>query len=459
MATSTPTAVHILLSTKQVLPKPSDRELILQATNSHKHSYGRTHPAFDEASVAKAIRQGIDPAGNELNMAMPRYSMSDNDMAALIAYLKRVSTDYDPGLTSSIIRVGSLLPTDGDLAPMGSAMRSVIEANLNDINAAGGIHGRKLELVVAEYGDDPTKNLWRVRDMLQQGTVFAMVGGFTAGLTQQLSALAEEFEVPMIGPFTQAPREGNGLDRHSFYLSSGIEQQAAVLVRHGVSRGEKVAIVHPANPAFNGVVSKARAEAKRHGGDDAISLSYTAPYIDVVDVAQTLRSNDIDAVVFLGPAKELKRFADECNTQEYAPKLLFPGVFAGQSLFEVDKEYAGQIMIGYSTIPADHTEEGVQAFEALHANHQLSYEFSAAQISSHVATQVFAEGLKRSGRNLSREKLLLAFESLADFQPGLLPPISYNRSRRIGAFGGYVMTLDPETKQLKQASNWISLQL
>ena len=342
---------------------------------------------------------------------------------------------------------------------MGNAMRAVIEASFADINAGGGIHGRKLELVVTNYEDDPVRSVWAVRDLLQQESVFAMVGSFTAGVTDQLSELAEELEVPMVGPYTQASREGNGLERHSFYLASGIEQQAAVLVRHRVSQGDKIGIVRPASAAFNGVVARTRAELAKRTDTEIIALSYSPPYIDVVDVAQTMQSKDVDAVVFLGPAKELKRLANECLTQSYSPDLLFPGVFAGQDLFEVDSGFGGDVLIGYSSIPADHTPEGIAAFETLHAKHGFGYEYSTAQISTFVAAQVFAEGLKRAGRSLSREKLLLALEGLADFQPGLLPPISYNRSRRIGAFGGYIMTLDLETKQLKQAGNWISLQL
>ena len=262
----------------------------------------------------------------------------------------------------------------------------------------------------------------------------------------------------MVGPYTEAPREGNGLERHSFYLASGIEQQAAVLVRHRVSRGDKIGIVHPADEAFNSVVARTRAELKKTTDAEIIALSYTPPYLDVVDVAQTMQSRDVDAIVFLGPAKELKRLANECLRQSYAPDLMYPGVFAGQSLFEVESDFAGDILIGYSSIPADHTPEGVAAFETLHEKHGFGYQYSTAQISTFVAAEVLAEALKRAGRNLSREKLLLALEGLADYQPGLLPPISYNRSRRIGAFGGYVMTLDLETKDLKQTSNWIPLQ-
>ena len=39
----------------------------------HQHAYGRKHPAFNEASVVTAITRGVDPAGNRLDPAMPRY--------------------------------------------------------------------------------------------------------------------------------------------------------------------------------------------------------------------------------------------------------------------------------------------------------------------------------------------------------------------------------------------------
>jgi len=425
----------------------------------HKHSYGRSHPAYDEASIADAIVKGIDPAGNELDMAMPRYSMPAEDMAALLAYLKVIASDYDPGVTGDSIRVGTLLPLKGDMAPMGTAMRRVLEAALADINDSGGIHGRKLELVVAEYVEDPVRTMWNVRDLVQQESVFALVGGLTSGIGEQLSELAEELEVPIVGPYTQEPREGNGLERHIFYLTGGIEQQVAVLVRHGVAKGDKVVVVHPASAAYGSVVARAVAEADSRAGTKTEELAYTPPYLDAVDTCQQIESRGIDAVVFLGPAVQLRRLGDECARLSVATDLLFPGVFAGQDLFGIDANFDGRLMVGYSSTPADHTPLGVAEFEGLHERHGFGFEYSAAQISSFVAVKVFAEGLKRAGQSLSREKLLIAMEGLADFQPGLMPAISYNRSRRIGAFGGYVLTIDLANKRVGESSNWITLQL
>jgi hypothetical protein len=109
-------------------------------------------------------------------------------------------------------------------------------------------------------------------------------------------------------------------------------------------------------------------------------------------------------------------------------------------------------------MPADHTAKGVSEFEKLHADYEIDYRHSTAQISAFVAAGILVEGLKRAGRDLSRDRLVNELEGLSDFQAGLMPPISYNATRRIGALGGYVVALDLEEKGFGPASKWIELQ-
>jgi hypothetical protein len=52
------------------------------------HESGRAHPPYTEDSLKRAIAAGTDPAGNTLQVVMPRYRMSPEDMNELVAYLK-----------------------------------------------------------------------------------------------------------------------------------------------------------------------------------------------------------------------------------------------------------------------------------------------------------------------------------------------------------------------------------
>jgi len=108
---------------------PSDITwLELSKSYGVRHASGREHPAYTEETLARAITKGIDPAGNKLDPAMPHFSMPDEDLTALIAYLKRLGTDLDPGLSANHIRIGTILPSEGPRGAMGDVMEKTLQA-------------------------------------------------------------------------------------------------------------------------------------------------------------------------------------------------------------------------------------------------------------------------------------------------------------------------------------------
>jgi hypothetical protein len=68
----------------------------------------------------------------------------------------------------------------------------------------------------------------------------------------------------------------------------------------------------------------------------------------------------------------------------------------------------------------------------------------AAQISAFAAVKVLTEGLRRSGRDLSREKFIASLDGLFEVDTGLTRPLTYSKNRRIGALGAYIVTVDPD---------------
>jgi ABC-type branched-subunit amino acid transport system substrate-binding protein len=443
--------------------KPSDITWkTLTASYGHEHDYGRSHPAYDEMSLARSVIIGRDPADNELDMAMPRYSLSESDIMDLVAYIKKIEIDLDPGLDENVIRLGTLLPLEGSLQGLGQSMRSLLESYFADINANGGIHGRRIELVAGEYAADPVQAGWKARDFLRKENIFALVSGYTAGVEVELAELAEDTETPFVGPFTVSPQEGGGLYSNTFYLLGGMTHQAQVLTRHAMgelqAEGAEMAVVRPNAAIYQVAQEAAQAQRAFRDAESVLTLSYTAPFFDAKDTASMLAKRKIRTVLFFGTAKDFRRLADECGRLGWTPDLFLPGVFAGQDMFEIPESYAGQVLLGYSSMPSDHTENGIRAFEKLHADHGFGYQHSTAQISAFAAAQVMVEGLKRAGRDLSRDRLVRELEGLSDFHAGLVPPVSYNATRRIGALGGYVVQLDLKNKSFGQASKWIELQ-
>ena len=73
-------------------------------------SIGRRYEAYDESSFLAAVTEGVDSAGNKLDTSMPRYNIARQDAQDLVAYLKIIQEDFDPGVSKDEIVFGTLQP-------------------------------------------------------------------------------------------------------------------------------------------------------------------------------------------------------------------------------------------------------------------------------------------------------------------------------------------------------------
>ncbi len=166
------------------------------------HPSGRRHPPYDARRLVRAVTMGLDPAGNELHVAMPRFRLSQADAAALTAYLRALEVDVDPGIEDDRLVLGTLLPLYGPRADMGQAALAVLRAWTDEINRAGGIYGRRLELRAVDAPDEPADRVLALDRLLAAQPVFALVVPYTAGAEAEIAARAATAELPVIAPLT-----------------------------------------------------------------------------------------------------------------------------------------------------------------------------------------------------------------------------------------------------------------
>ena len=436
----------------------------------HEHSK-RSHAAFDVASVAPSITDGLDPDGNSLDAAMPRYNIGTDDMADLIAYLKVMDSQSDPGITSGTVRLGTVLPLDGQHAGLGKAMRDVIEAYFSSVNAAGGVHGRKLELVVGRWGVTEDPAIWAARDLVAKESVFALVSGYVPQYDAEFEALADEKKMPLIAPYTALPPRKEDAHDHDhevddkahfgFYALSGLTHQAEVLVEaaatdHGAG-STRLAIVHPQVASINQLARAAEARADTLGFRSVEVSAYSFGQFDARATVAALRAASVDVVVFLGSAEELVDFGTAAENTHWLPYFMAPGLLAERGVFELPTSLSGRVLLAYASLPIDYSTEGVAEFEKLHEDFGIDYSFSIAQISAYTAARIVVEGLQQAGRNLSREQLVLGLESMDGFHPGLVPPVSFGPNKRIGTLGGYTVRADLVNGGFGDDTRWIEL--
>jgi ABC-type branched-subunit amino acid transport system substrate-binding protein len=425
----------------------------------HTHPSGRKHGPFDESSFVRAVAGGIDPDGNELLVAMPRYRFAAEDLADLVAYLKRIEADRDPGLTETSIRVGTLLPAQASLAEIGAAQRDVLAAYFAEVNARGGVFNRKIELRAAQAGPEPLAAAAQARQLIEREQVFALVGGITAGAERELAALAAEHELPFIGPSTLLPPTGTPINRQVFYLMPGVSEQARALANFAASRPDAkkggVAVVAPEGELQQAAAAAFEDQARRAGLAAPTRHALKRETFDAARLVRELKEAGAGTVFFLGGA-EATAFVREAAAAGYAPHVLLLGMLTAADLpAAVAPSLKDRVFVAFPSVPSDITNAGVAEWGALREKHKLSQRHVASQLASLAAAKVFVEGLKRAGQDLSRERLLLALEGLYDFETAVSPRLTFGPNRRLGADGAHILTVDPEKKEYAPAAGWV----
>jgi ABC-type branched-subunit amino acid transport system substrate-binding protein len=408
----------------------------------HRHQSGRAHSVFDSAAFTQAVTEGLDPAGQRLDPGMPRYALARSEVDALIAYLKRIDEDHDPGLTASAIRLGTLLPRSGPLAEAGNMVEKILRGAFEQVNAAGGVHGRKLELVVVDAAVEV--DLWQ---RIAAADLFALVSPLAPALADGLHALAESMGLPVVGGL--AGEVGYG-SHYSFQLTAGEREQGRVLaefaaLRLGLDKPEVAVVVPEADRVLAAVIE---GQLARHNG---MHVSRRQPGQPLAAAVAGWKERQVDVVFFFGGRDDFAALQRAAADAGWQPAFLTTAVHAGAA-------GKSRIYVAAPVLPSDGTAAGHRALEELNLKLGLPPRQQALQITAYAAATIAIEGLKRSGHGASRARLVDALENLYAYDTGVTQPISFGPGRRIGVMGGHVMAVDAASGYLRPVGGFIKLE-
>ncbi|HSL81860.1 MAG TPA: ABC transporter substrate-binding protein [Thermoanaerobaculia bacterium] len=428
------------------------------------HGSGRAHPPYDERSLVWAVTHGVDPGGNALSDAMPRYRLSRREAEALVAYLRQLGSAAEPGVTGAAVRLGVVLPPP-ELGGLAEALRAVLEAVAERANEAGGFYGRRVELRFAQPAGTPAGRRAAVAELLDEDRPFALVAGFIAGADGEITALAAERRVPMVGPFTLHPQVGLPLNRWVFYLISGLDQQARALVDFAARRAAgappaRVVAIHPEEPVAEGVAAAIRAQGRRHGAEGAWGAVAAVPFAPGGLDARSLVDRELAAgtgVAFLlGSEAEVWAVLAAAAEAGWAPAFYVPGALLGGLGNGLPLEAARRVVLSSPVLDSDRRPGALARFRALDLPDGGPAAYRPMQLAAMASAEVLFEGLERAGRDLTREGLVEALEGLYDYDTGLVPPVTYGPSRRIGALGAHILAFDEGRGAFRPTGEWVT---
>jgi len=110
----------------------------------------------------------------------------------------------ETGVTDTEIRIGMVNVQTGPASGLGKGMRAGAEAVFKSVNANGGVHGRKLTLLVADDGYEPEKTVDETLKMIDDSKVFSLFGFVGTPTGNAVIPIVKEMKVPLVGLFTGA---------------------------------------------------------------------------------------------------------------------------------------------------------------------------------------------------------------------------------------------------------------
>jgi branched-chain amino acid transport system substrate-binding protein len=110
----------------------------------------------------------------------------------LAALALSMAASAAPALGDEAIKIGAILAVTGPASFLGAAEARTAEMLVEDVNASGGLRGRKVQLIVKDSGGSPEKAVSFAKQLMDEEQVFAIIGPSTSGETMAVKNLAEE---------------------------------------------------------------------------------------------------------------------------------------------------------------------------------------------------------------------------------------------------------------------------
>lgn len=422
--------------------------------------FGRTRPPYiKEAQLARAIRDRLDPAGNPLHPGMPAYVLGEPDLADLLAYLAVLGDEAQPGVTATSVRVATLVPKGGPLAQVATFTSQVIRAAAARINEEGGVFGRTIEIAEIPYdAAEPHGAATALAEALDRDPPFCMVASFGLDDDDRAASLLAERAVPVIAPLGLPADDSYRGARNTFYLYSSIADQARVLVDYlanDLARPDAhVAVVYADDRLGNGGAAGVAAQAAGYDMVVDAKIAYSPGRLEVDQVTSALENEEDAVVFFFGPGSDAVRLLGGQAKNGRVPTVLASAETIGAAALALPEAIRERLYLASPVASPDLSTPGMRRFLALAEANDIEGRYKAFQLAAYAGMELVREGLRKSGRGLTRSTFSEALMTLWRFETGVVPAVTYDENRRVGLAGAQVVRADSAGKGFVAAAPW-----
>ncbi|MHC4450770.1 MAG: ABC transporter substrate-binding protein [Planctomycetota bacterium] len=341
-----------------------------------------------------------------------------------------------PGVTPTEITLGSSAALGGHASFLGTQYVHGSLAYFKDLNAQGGVHGRKVRLRSYDDAYDPPRTVANTRKLITEDGVFMLFDYVGTPTSVRIIDTVHEHGVPAFGFFTGAETLRTPFRPHIFHLRASYYAEIEGALRYFADTlgFKKIAIMYQDDAFGSAVLGGAQLAMRRRDTQIVTTDTYERGTVDVERAVGTISRSGAEAVILVGTYAPLARFIKGCHASGFNP--YFHTVsFVGSEAFgreiknqSIDTaEYEKIIVTQVVPSPLGDEHAVVQEYRAAMRKHFPGDEPNYVALEGYLNAKALDAVLRRAGRELTRDNLIAAFEASTDLDIGIGKRVSYGR--------------------------------
>ena len=324
-----------------------------------------------------------------------------------------------PGVTSKTILLGQSAAFTGPAAQLGIQMNIGTKAYFDYINARGGIFGRRIELKTRDDRYEATLCVENTKKFIEEDKVFALISYVGTPTTVAAMPVFTEAKVPLVGPFTGAEAFRTPVNRYIFNIRASYYDETEKIVEQLVSTGNRKIAVFYQDDAYGqaGLKGVQIAMDKRNLKIAALG-KVERNTVKVEDAVKTINAAEPDGVVMISAYTSIAEFVRQMKRAGSTTQFHNVSFVGSKALADALKDEGYGVAISQVVpFPWSPSVPIVKEYQEIMVK-SGNTDFNFSSLEGYIVGKVMAEGLRRTGKDLTREKLVAALEGMNNVDMG-----------------------------------------
>lgn len=345
----------------------------------------------------------------------------------------------EQGVTNDTIKVGATADISGPIAFMGRGMMDGIRLYFKYINDQGGVHGRKFEFLVEDDGYQSPRSVLGAKKLIIKDGVFAMVGVVGSTNAEAMYPILEANKVPLICPATGNKSVAVPPKRYLFLGDTDYSTQGKLAVEIIVEKMKvkkpKLAVIFQDDSPGHDWRNGCRIGAKYYGLD-LLELPFKRGSVDFSSHIAKCKQAGATHVLLWTLVREPALIMKEAQRAQYKATYITSAASTAKKCIDLagdSIDYSnGFLATANARSVNDNHVPAVKLFKQHVDKYKTGTKDDYYCLWGYQTAANFVEGVRRAGKNLTRDGLIAGLETFNKFDNGMLNPITWNKNRRAG---------------------------